>query len=291
MCASQIVAIMSGSRNRYNIALHARKGGTKRWFRSNYQPPAVKKARAETAPSVRAVIVILASSKAGVHFPQQRVWFEWARDTCAIGFAVYMEDHAAFERQCETSQWSFWRPFLCPLQASSAWGEFSLLHAELCALKWAQQRFEGAPWFYVVSGDSVPTKTPALFVRGPHNGNSILGFDPEVNCSGMRESEKRGGRSDDIRAPEGYTILEHSQWKVLSRKHVCLLVKELLPPTIEAKWKDVARSLKQQWCCGIAADEWVIGTFLRKFIVSVGNSESKCEDDHINNDNSSTIPR
>jgi hypothetical protein len=86
------------------------------------------------------------------------------------------------------------------------------------------------------------------------------------------------------------TLLEHSQWKVQSREHVCLLVKGLLFPTVEAKRKDVARALKHKWCCGIAEDEWVIGTFLRKYVVLVGNSESKCEDGHINNDNSSTIP-
>lgn len=214
----------------------------RRWA-SNYQPPPVKKARKERAKHVEAVVVILASSKSGLHFTQQAAWHEWAEDAPAIGFAVYAEDHSSLEKQCNELEWDFWRPFLCPVQCSSAWGEFSLLRAELLALTWASERFEKAAWFYVVSGDSVPAKTPAAFVQGPSSRNSFLGFDPNIVT----------------KAPNGENIREHSQWKVLSRAHVLRLV-DASPLD---KWQKMDQELKRRWCCVIAADEWVIGAVLR----------------------------
>jgi hypothetical protein len=57
-------------------------------------------------------------------------------------------------------------------------GEYSLLHAELCALKWAHNDLRVLLGSMLSQG-TVFQKTPALFVRGLQNGNSILGFDPQ----------------------------------------------------------------------------------------------------------------
>jgi hypothetical protein len=195
---------------RHDISMYAHKA--RRRGRTNFQPPGVKKARKVSASAVKAVVVVLASSKEGLSFPQQQTWCEWAASCGALGFAVYAEDHKSFEQQCSVEQWEFWRKFLCPIQSSSAWGEFSLLQSELLALKWARKTFDEAQWFYVVSGDSIPTKTASRFVQGPLTGSSILGFDPELNAD--------VGRPLKGQAPGGVPVFEHSQWKVLTAPHV-----------------------------------------------------------------------
>jgi hypothetical protein len=198
--------------------------------------------------------VVLASSKEGLSFPQQQTWCEWAKSCGALGFAVYAEDHKSFEQQCSAEQWDFSRKFLCPVESSSAWGEFSLLHSELLVLKRARKTFDKAQWFYVVSGDSIPTKTPSRFVKGPSTGSSILGFDPELNAD--------VGRPLKGQAPGGVTIFEHSQWKVLTAPHVLCLVDELIPKLPE--WRQCVGILSRELCrCLLAVDEWVIGTMLR----------------------------
>ncbi len=237
-------------RGRHDISLYAKKAKRRG---SNYQPPLVKKGRKTASSSVRAVVVILASNKAGFSFTQQRTWYEWAQERggVQIGFAVYVEDHSAFERVCMPSEWRFWRKFLCPVRSSSAWGEFSLLQAELDSLQWARRTFHGAQWFYVVSGDSIPTKVPQKYVKGPSSNTSVIGFDL---CSDLASNI-------DLTAPGELTIYEHSQWKVLAGAHVSMLVKQLIPCLDE--WKPVAARVKALYCCSMASDEWVIGTFLR----------------------------
>lgn len=233
---------------RYNIAAHARRGGKKRWH-SNFQPPTVKRATKERSGTVKAVVVILASNHEGLHFPQQSVWHEWAKGCDEVGFAVYVEDRAALKQECSAEQWSYWEPFLCPVQSSSAWGRYSLVLAELHALKWASERFTKAAWFYVVSGDSIPTKSTLSFVLGPPKSVSVLGF------------------ADDIpptKALNGWTLHEHSQWKVLSDVHVGILVDRLLTPRdVLQEWKACAMQQKRAFCCADVPDEWLIGTFLR----------------------------
>jgi hypothetical protein len=252
---------------RYDISMHGRKA-RRRGRGSNFQPPPVKKARKALGSSVKAVVVILASSKDGLHFPQQQAWFEWAQNSRGkVGFAVYAEDHQGLkELCCSAKRWEFWRKFLCPVHSSSAWGEFSLLHSELLALKWARSRFEKAHWFYVVSGDSVPTKSPVAFVKGPLQGNSVIGFDPQ---------EKFTGGCRSVTAPGGLRIYEHSQWVVLSKRHVDCLSELLIPHLSE--WKRVANKLMREWCrCIMAADEWVIGTILRGTMADEEWSDDFC---------------
>ncbi len=234
-------------KRRYNIAAHARRGGIQRWS-SNFQPPPVKKTRKERASSVKAVVVVLASNRDGLHFPRQDVWHEWAKNSTDVGFAGYVEDHARFEQQCSAEEWSYWRPFLCPLQSSSAWGHFSLVLAELAALRWAKEGFAGAQWFYVVSGDSIPTKSVESFVQGPPDGASIVGFAEDL---------------PPTVALNGWQLHEHSQWKVLSKKHVTLLVDRLVSrdKTLE-EWKACAMEQKRASCCADVPDEWLIGSFL-----------------------------
>jgi hypothetical protein len=230
---------------RYDVARHAKKGATKRWS-TNFQLPAVKKARKERSSSVKAVIVILASSHTGLHFPHQRAWYDWSVKSKEVGFAVYLEDQTSFERDCSQEQWAFWRPFLCPLQSSSAWGQFSLVYSELLALKWARDQFVNAAWFFVVSGDSVPAKSTRSFVQGPLSGKSVLGFTGFVELS-------VGGRD----------LYEHSQWKVLSINHVNLLVDDLVQSRETLReWKALVLEEKRRLCCASVPDEWLIGTFI-----------------------------
>ncbi len=197
--------------------------------------------------------MILASNREGLHFPHQRVWCDWSvnaqeEQEQEVGFAVYAEDHASLERQCSQEQWAFWRPFLCPVQSSSAWGQFSLVYAELLALKWAQDQFPHASWFYVVSGDSVPTKSTRTFVEGPLGKFSVLGFT---------------GAEPLSRLSNGCDLYEHSQWKVLSRVHVRFLIDGLIKSreTLES-WKASVVEEKRLWCCVSVPDEWLIGSFL-----------------------------
>jgi hypothetical protein len=237
---------------RNDISLYAQKA--KRKARTNFKPPSVKRARKAWVSQVKAVVVVMASNTEGLSFSQQETWLDWARSSDEVGFAVYVEDHAGFEQQCSAEQWEFWRKFLCPVQSSSAWGEFTLLQSELLALKWAQKTFREALWFYVVSGDSIPPKTPSRFVEGPLIGSSILGFDPGFNCD--------SGRILKVRAPEDFAIFEHSQWKVIAAPHAACLVKELLPKLPE--WKRCVSVLRRTLCqCVVSPDEWVIGTVLR----------------------------
>lgn len=233
---------------RYNIAAHARRGALKRGH-SNFQPPSVKRATKERCADVKTAIVILASNRDGLHFPRQSVWHEWAKDCEDIGFAVYMEDRVRFKHECCVEQWSYWEPFLCPVQSSSAWGRYSLVLAELKALKWASERFRKASWFYVVSGDSIPTKSTASFVQGPLRGVSILGFADDA---------------PPTTALNGWVLHEHSQWKVLSKVHVKVLMEHLLTSTYVLKeWKSCAMQQKRKFCCADVPDEWLIGTFLK----------------------------
>ncbi len=178
----------------YRISLYASRGGKHRRH-TNYKTPVVKKALKSASATAKAVVVVLASAEDGLRFTHQALWHAWADDT--VGFAVYVEDAPALQLQCTRAEWTYWEPFLCPLQTSSAWGQFSLLQAELCALRWAYQRFTEAVWFHVVSGDSVPTKSPAAFVAGPSSQNSVLGFDSHLEHKKLK-------------------LFEHSQWKVLS---------------------------------------------------------------------------
>lgn len=237
-------------RVRYDISMYAKKAKRRG---SNYQPPFVKKARKTVSSEVRVVVVILASSKAGLCFPQQRTWFEWTkkRGGVKVGFALYIEDHSAFERMCTPSEWSFWRMFLCPVHSSSAWGEFSLLQAELDCFQWARRTFHEAQWFYVVSGDSIPTKSPQKYVKGPSSKTSVIGFDRRSSIASKI----------DLKAPGGLTIYEHSQWKVLTSTHVTKLVGQLFPRLND--WKLVASRIKTKYCCSMTPDEWIIGSFLR----------------------------
>ncbi len=244
---------------RYNIAQHAKKGAQKRWS-TNFHTPAVKKARKERVISAKAVIVILASGKDGLHFPHQRTWHEWAMNSMDVSFAVFVEDHVTFQRECSPDQWTFWRPLLCPLQSSSAWGQFSLVYAELLALKWAGEQFIDAEWFYVVSGDSVPTKSTKAFVRGPLCRKSAVGF------TGYHAVSAIGG-----------TLIEHSQWKVLSKTHVNVLVEHLVQSRCTMRqWKAVVMEEKRKLCCESVPDEWLIGTFLRTQDRKVDWLKGKC---------------
>ncbi len=195
--------------------------------------------------NAEAVVVILASGPNGLNFPQANAWELWLGSSTSVGFVLYVEN----EKLVPT----FWRPFVCPVTRSSAWGEFSLVTAELDALAWGERMYKKARWFYVVSGDSIPTKNCKTYVRGPDCKVSVLGF-PRVPARINYE----------VTLPMGCSHLyEHAQWKILSKSHVKLLCKKLLP-NVHMVWGPVHRELKYKMCCAIAPDEWLIGTFLRE---------------------------
>jgi hypothetical protein len=245
---------------RYNIAQHAKKGAQKRWS-TNFHLPMVKKARKERLSSAKAVIVILASNKDGLHFPHQCTWYEWAVNAKEVSFVVYAEDHVTFERECSPDQWTFWRPLLCPLQSSSAWGQFSLVYSELLALKWAREQSLDGEWFYVVSGDSVPTKSTEVFAQGPSGRSSVLGFTDR----------------EPSRLSNGCGLYEHSQWKVLSRVDVDRLVDGLVLSHGTLKlWKTCVLEEKRKLCCISVPDEWLVGSFLVAQEGNVDGHEDEC---------------
>jgi hypothetical protein len=226
----------------HSIASFASRGGLSRGNKKRFKPPHEKKALS-LFKEAEAVVVILASGRSGLQFPQADVWEQWA-STCKkkIGFVLYAENQSAVP--------DFWKPFTCPLTGSSAWGEFSLVKAELHCLSWAFHMYEKAKWFYVVSGDSIPTKRCAIYIRGPESKSSVLGFP------------RMPGRVNyGVTLPWDH-LYEHAQWKVLTRAHVALLCDKLLPE-VDGIWRSTHRQLKNKMCCAIAPDEWLIGTFLR----------------------------
>ena len=222
----------------HSIARYAKRGRM-HTGKSSFKPPHVKR-RLTHFKNAEAVVIILASGSTGVSFPQADTWECWATELSGshkVGFCLYVESAKVN---------AFWQPFVCPLTSSTAWGEFPLVKAELDALMWAERTYTSAKWFYVVSGDSIPVKTPEQYCDGP--SGSVLGF-PRVAAQ----------LDYGVKLP--WKLYEHSQWKVLTKAHAVLIVTVLIPNLSE--WRKVHRKLKKKHCCAIAPDEWVIGTFLR----------------------------
>lgn len=228
---------------RHHIKRFAKKARLHRGATS-FKLPHEKKQLALFRDKVEAVVLIMASGACeGVSFPQADTWECWAEGSRKVGFCLYVEEPRGVA--------PFWRPFVCPVTRSSAWGEFPLVKAELDALQWAARTYANANWFYVVSGDSIPVKRVRDYVTGPPA--SVLGFPEQA-------AKFDHGVTFPSSWPQQY-VFEHSQWKVLTRHHVELIVTGLIPKLDE--WRSVHRRLKNKLCCSIAPDEWVIGTFLR----------------------------
>jgi hypothetical protein len=205
------------------------------------------------------VVIIMAGSgaKDGYCFPQADVWQAWAGGDVRVGFAVVTEG-------VDKTKGTWWEKFTVPLRGITAWGQWSILEAELSALTWAVESYPYAVCFHVVSGDSAPVRTIEQFCK--------KGIQSQL------ESDIHGGRSD-FPIPIGYDegipksiacVRVHSQWKVLTKVDVVsvLSLARTELPAWKGLWLSAFKQLKCKACFADAhgelgcPDEFFIGTVL-----------------------------
>lgn len=193
--------------------------------------------------SVVSVFVMMAHS--GVTQPD--IWrFVLEESNQKIGFSIHSE--------VELPNWlEVFRA--SGVHFASNWATFEVVEIEIALLKWAVDVFENAKSFFIVSGDSIPIKSPLDIINFP--------FSDIVYSYRAEESEKRG-------------CLEffNSTWKVLSRDTALKLIECFFSNKVLLKDTQTNR-LKEFNQCVTAPDEWVIGTCLYgKFPFISLNTES-----------------
>ena len=155
--------------------------------------------------SVRLVVCILCTDFANVV-----IWESWRSDDedasaeQQIGFVTHprpgLQDHI---------------PYAVDSPVATAWGDDSLVHAELWMLACAVRRFPEAQQFLVVSGDTVPIRTKEDFLA------FYVGHDDDVHVSSVvLDQDVRPLHSDSLIEADFDRLYNGHQFMALARHHV-----------------------------------------------------------------------
>ena len=152
------------------IRIFAAKGGSAKRVgesgRKNSRIPPTKESPKVECDKVQTVICILAGGKSGI--TQPTVWQNLHKASNGrVGFAVYTDNQGPQIGQPNFPM--FWKPFMSNVNIQCAWGDTSLVKAELGLYRWATDKYPNASWFIFVSCYCLVTISRASFLLCAHD--------------------------------------------------------------------------------------------------------------------------